>query len=212
MVESLKRYKVYSKSQKAFLTNARLNHFKVWNNNCAKTWKLFSPVLEFVERAFCGKQWFSYDKIEHLADADDLEIVEYDVILEEVARHSVTPLIIDRERERQIRRNFGYQVYRMYLKMKEQGDTSYRYILSFGTTDSGYRAFREARIRLKELDIDHVRSYLFTRNVMIFREANDAILCRLSFADDVSDIYDIQTLRNIDAKEYDKHREQTKPR
>ena len=203
MAKSKKQYRLYSKSNQEFHYGGDL-YGKINCDNSSrkkdpKSWKTFAPLIEAVER-LCGARRFRWQSAEtdvKFDMLDDLEFVEYEVILKEVRRMPATEIVTERLRERMIRNEMGYHVCAMYTKMRIEGLEDFRYILAF----NDYTSFDDAKIRLKELDIMHGRNYRFCRYAMIFKDANDAILTKLTFADDTSEVYDIENLKALDIEE-----------
>ena len=119
--------------------------------------------------------------------------------MKEVKRYALSDIISERRRIKHIGSMFGWQVAGMYSKISAESLDDFRYMLVF----NDHASFEDGKARLKELDIIHGKQYRFSRCVMVFRDINVAILCRLSFADNTSDIYDLETLKKIDIKEDD---------
>ena len=193
---SNKQFKVFSKEHNAFQHGKYFTN--CWSGRSEMAWKTLAPLLDRIERELCNRDyWRTQDNPLDTKKIEGLEIVEYEVVLKEVKRYNVKQMVIEKERERMIRSSLGYKVAAAYRKMqKEEGVDDYRYIIAF----DGYDSFNEGKKRLKELDILHGRNYRFTNYVMIFKDMNDATLCRLSFADHTSDAYDLETLKKIDVE------------
>lgn len=200
MTVSRKEYRVYSTKMQAFQTTQTFRG-KWWEGLRAKSWNKIAAIIAKMEDDMFGIR-FNYvsraaqNQIQDFSKADDIEIVEYEVVLKELKRYSARELLEERARQRQIKKVMGYKILKIYQKMYAEGLDNFRYIIEF----DNWAVFKKAQERLKELDIIHKRDYRFTSTTMIFTKAEDAAIIRLSFADDTSNVFDLISLKMLDIK------------
>jgi len=190
-----KQYKIYSKNRDAFQYGSGF-YGNCWSGKQPKLWKTLFSAIERIERDLCGlRTWYSKDEDPiDLSKVEDIEIVEYEIVLKEINRYNVKDIVTERQRERMIRKEFGSQVAAMYKKIRDTGLDNFQYLMVFNTYDS----FKKAKVRLKELDISHGKQYRYCQYVIIFENMDDATITKLTFADNTSEVYDINTLKKLD--------------
>lgn len=208
MPNSKKQFRIWSNKYQGFQHGTGYGS-NSWSGRVPKSWKTLASLLDKIDQNVLGRgYWKRYTDEEPIEfdRLDGMELVEYEVVLKEVKRTSLKELMIERERERMIHANLGYKVSRMYKKMKADGLEGFRYIIAFDDP----AAFFDAKDYLKELDIVHGRQYRFTDTVIIFSCMDDATLTKLTYPEDTSSVYDLETLSKIDVEEEQKNRAKTK--
>lgn len=195
---SNKRFKLFSNKEESFHHGNSVYKFKA-DGRVDKEWKTFASAIDRIEQDLCGVRYYynfrneESNDISNIDKTKDLELVEYEVILKEVSREPVFDIITERQRLRLIRNELGWQIAKMYTKINKEGLADFRYMLAF----DNYNSFKDAQARLKELDISHGRQYRYCQYVIIFSDLNDATLCKLTFTDQTSALYDLETLKKL---------------
>lgn len=195
-----KTFRLFSKKHNVFYHGDNIRKLHTVGRE-PRLWKTFASLISKIENEICRfgfkPSYVSSPISEGLKKLEGLEIVEYEIILKEVKRYNVKDVITERQRVKLIENEFGWQIAKMYLKINQEELKGFKYILPFKNFDD----FDIARERLKELDIMHGRQYRYNGLVIVFNDLNDAILCKLTFADKTLTLYDLETLKELNVEE-----------
>lgn len=195
-----KRYKIYCKTSDLYF-DQRYN--RTTNQSKIGVWRSKTHIITYFDYLLRNNFKKSDIRSDELDLIENIVIYETDLSTNKVLEIDVKDAIKQKIKERQIWKEYGWQVARAYRRVNHlYADSKFKHMISFPYSFFtkpnrlvSKNLFSEARAHLKTLDILHRRDYIYSANVLVFADYEHAILCKLSFADDIKQSVNVIDLR-----------------